>query len=489
MNLAQKSLIISSGRFANSMARLLVNITIARLLAEQLGLNGQYQKIWLVFNTFYMFFLFGIPESLYYFVPRTARDRLPQLINQTYYLLIGMGILFLLFLTGFSHLAADHYHVPDLPWHYRWFAFYGAFMVASSFTDSLFIVMEKHRLMALFQVTEAVFFYAAAVIPIWLLDDIHLAIVCITLLAAIRLLGAHALVRRFLPTCRIGAPRLSWDAIKPQLAFALPIALTNMLGFMAAFLDKNVVAFFIDSNAVYTIYAYGAMELPLIGVFFGSLNSVMLPDISRLHHEGKLDDIAVLLRKTVGQVVFIVMPLLLFLLLAARDAFVFVYGEQFGDSSVPFRLYLLLLPLRILFYGRILAAMGKASTVTKIALLDLIANLLLSIFLVQKLGWLGPAIASIVTTWLEVSVFIWYLDRLLGGKRLQIFPARRILRALLLALLAALPAYLLLISLETPFQRLAAAGVVFTAVYLLGITLTGDFKQIRDSLRGSRGKA
>jgi O-antigen/teichoic acid export membrane protein len=486
MNLAQKSLVISSGRFANSMARLLVNITIAHLLADQLGLNGQYQKIWLVFNTFYMFFLFGIPESLYYFVPRTKQRDLPNLINQTYYLLMGMGLLFLLFLTGFSQLTANFYHVPELPAYYRWFAFYGAFMVSSSFIDSLFIVMERHRLMAILQVTEAVLFYTAAIIPIFLLKDIYLAIVCITLLSVLRLIGAHLLIKRYLPEVSLGLPRLKWQSISPQLKFALPIALTNMVAFMAAFMDKNVIAFFIDSNSVYTIYAYGAMELPFIAVFFGSINSVLLPDISRLHHQGKMPEIVELLRKSVARVIFIVMPLFFFLLLAARDTFTLVYGEQFGDSSLPFRLYLLLLPLRILFYGRILAALGKASTVTKIALIDLIANLLLSIFLVRQIGWLGPAIASVFTTWLEVSAFIWYLGRVLDQKPLAIFPGRTIGRAMLLSLLAMLPAIAIFLLLETPLWRLLGAGAAFTVVYLLGVIISGDLRVLWDSLVGHR---
>ncbi|MBL7033442.1 MAG: polysaccharide biosynthesis protein [Candidatus Delongbacteria bacterium] len=484
MNLAQKSLVISSGRFANSMARLLVNITIAHLLADQLGLNGQYQKIWLVFNTFYMFFLFGIPESLYFFVPRAKKQDIPAIINQTYYLLIGLGLLFLLFLTGFSRLTANYYHVPNLPAYFRWFAFYGAFMVSSSFVDSLFIVLDRHRLMAYLQVAEAILFYAAAIIPIFLLGDIYLAIVCITLLSALRLIAAHLLINRYLPAFKLRRPQLNWGAIRPQLLFALPIALTNMVGFMAAYLDKNIIAFFIDSNAIYTVYAYGAMELPFIGVFFGSINSVLLPDISRLHHQGKIPEIVLLLRKAVGRIIFVVLPLFLFLLLAARDAYTLVYGEAFGDSSLPFRLYLLLLPIRILFYGRILAALGKASTVTKIALADLIANLLLSIFLVQQIGWLGPAIASVLTTWLEVSAFIWYLGRVLGQKPLAIFPVRGIARAAFLSLLAGIPAVVLFLALPTPLERLLASGSAFALVYLVGIALTGDLRRLRDSLLG-----
>jgi O-antigen/teichoic acid export membrane protein len=148
----------------------------------------------------------------------------------------------------------------------------------------------------------------------------------------------------------------------------------------------------------------------------------------------------------------------------------------------------MLLPLRILFYGRILAALGRASTVTKIALIDLIANLLLSIFLVHQIGWLGPAIASVLTTWLEVSAFIWYLGKVLNQKPLSIFPGRTIGRALLLSLLAIIPTIAVFLMLETPLWRLLAAGAVFGTVYLLGITISGDFKVLWDSLVGQRKK-
>jgi len=479
MNLTQKSLVISAGRFANSSVRLLVNIIIAHLLARNLELNGHYQKVWLLFNTFYWFFVFGIPESLYYFLPRLEKEEQPSFLNQTYYLLFIQGALFTVFLYLFSWKVRGAYHVPELPVYYTWFAFYGGLMVASSFLDSLFIVADRHKLVAGFQILEALLFLAAVVLPLVFTGGITLSLQAVTLLALLRLAALHLLVRRYLPHLSLGPPQLSWRRILPQLKFALPIAVTNIVAFLASFMDKNIVAFFIASNAVYTIYAYGAMEIPFISIFLGSLDSVILPDISRLHHQGKLPEIVALLRKTVARAVFLVWPMFLLFMIIAPAAFTVVYGEKFAASAQPFRLYLLLLPLRVLYYGRILTALGRARTVTLLAAADLVVNFLLSVTLVQRLGMVGPALATVLATYLEIAVFFLILGRVLRAPVRAFLPGDALLRALLTSGVAVIPLLLcrLFISASLPF--LLAGGTLFVLTYLWALYYSGDLQEIK----------
>jgi hypothetical protein len=131
------------------------------------------------------------------------------------------------------------------------------------------------------------------------------------------------------------------------------------------------------------------------------------------------------------------------LMVLADPLFVFFYGPSYEASALPFRFYLLLFPMRLMFYGQVLNTLGLQRWVRGTAAADLVLNFALGFTLVHldtSWSWAGPAMGNVLATLAEM-VFFWYLlQKGLGRPISSIFvPARlwRIGRSALLAGLAA----------------------------------------------------
>lgn len=421
MSMIRNSMLLMFGRSMASLARMVVNLLVARHFGEALGLTAEYQKLWLYFNTVFQFFLFGIPASLYYFHPRQQPEEQRAFLDQSHTVLFLLGALFALFLWGVAPAAGRFYGVADLPRYYTWFAVYGWLMVASSQLEAVLNLAGRFRLLAGLLTGEALLFMAAVLLPLWSGMDLLGTVIAVTVLGGVRFMGLHALLHWQVPHFAWRRWTLPLRATWRQLAWTLPITMTTLVAYLAAFLDKNIVAATFKEGGTYAVFQMGAMEVPFVSVLVGSVTAVLLPQLSRLQHEGRTAEICDLLARSVQSLAWVVFPLFTLLMVVADLVFVLLVGESYRDAAIPFRLYLLLFPLRIMFYGQILNTLGRARWVFWSALGDLALNAVLSLYLVKAIGMPGPALATVLATFAEIGVFLWLLRTTLGQPLGRIF--------------------------------------------------------------------
>lgn len=507
MNLARQSLWLTFGRFASSTARLVVNLLIARLFAERLELTAEYQKVWLVFNTTYMIFLFGLPTSIYYFHPRLPEPDRESFLVQSAWLLLLFGIVYAAFLKLVAPFAAAFYGCPAIVDHMGIFALYGLTMIGSAYLEPVLNLLGRLRLLALWMAVEALLFVLAAVGPValgtlqglppgwhaWVADlspglseqqaIVHLSFWLITGLALLKWVAAALLVFGRRPEVR----RRFWlsaASVRAQLAYALPITATTVVSFLAMYLDKNVVAQHFKEGGEYAIYQAGAMEVPLVSVLVGSLSAVTLPHLSRLQHQGRPDEICRLLSRTVEQAAWVVFPLFSLLFVLADPLYEMFWGAEYARSALPFRLYLLLFPLRLLFYGQVLNTLGRARWVLFTAVGDLLFNAALSLVLVRWLGMAGPALATVVATLVEIGVFLWLLRATLGRPLAKVFDPARLGRIASWSLGAGLAALAGRMVLDGRPWAMVLGGSLLHAVWFGGrLWVSGEGRRLWTGLR------
>ncbi len=487
MSLTAQSLLLSAGRFTASLARLAVNLLVARIFAERLEFTAEYQKVWLLFNTTYMIFILGIPATIYYFHPRLDPAERAPFLWQSYSLFFLLGLVYFLFLSLVGPAAAQFYGSPPLAGHMRVFAVYGFAMVAGAFLEPVMIILGRLRLLAGLMMVEAALFLLLAVGPIALGEGgaesgtIHLSFILITALALGRLLLAHGLLARLNPKSSWRGLWLGARSLRDQLRYALPITATTIVAFLATYLDKNVVAAWFEDGAVYAIYQAGAMEVPFVSVFVGSVSAVMLPHLSRLQHQGRREELCRLLAAGVEKVAWVVFPLCSLLMVVADPLYVSLWGPEYRLSALPFRLYLLIFPLRLMFYGQVLNTLGKARWVLYTALGDLLLNAGLSLMLVRWLGMPGPAIATVVATVAELLVFMWLIGRTLEVRLGLIFAPRRLLRIGILSAWAGLGAFAGRLLADGSVTRLLGGAILHLAVFAGLLWITGEWRRLREN--------
>jgi O-antigen/teichoic acid export membrane protein len=146
---------------------------------------------------------------------------------------------------------------------------------------------------------------------------------------------------------------------------------------------------------------------------------------------------------------------------------VFLFSEAYRESAGPFRIYLLLLPLRSATYTPILLALGRSRLVAIGAFADVVLNLVISILLIPRFSYLGPAIGTVVTTYGQAAFYLWITTRILPVSWKDVFPWRGAGRLLLIS---SLPAILLLLPLHLPLRPIAVLGIG-SALYFVPVTL------------------
>ena len=100
-----------------------------------------------------------------------------------------------------------------------------------------------------------------------------------------------------------------------------------------------------------------------------------------------------------------------------------LYGSAYAKAAVPFRIYLLLLPVRTLTFGAVFQATGSSRPILVNAAVGLVPCALLGWFLTGWLGPVGAALATVMTTYFfSLPYSVWVLRNRLQRPVLEVFP-------------------------------------------------------------------
>jgi len=147
------------------------------------------------------------------------------------------------------------------------------------------------------------------------------------------------------------------------------------------------------------------MEIPVIGIVTGSITTVVFAEMAELCHKGDKAAALKLFHKASIKSACILFPTMCFLLATAEPFIILLFSEQYHASITPFVIYLFVLPIRIVIYGAALMALGMTRVILFRSIFDLVINCVLCFVLVQTIGYIGAAIATILTLYIWTIPF------------------------------------------------------------------------------------
>jgi len=421
-----KVMILASGEFLST----LVNLGSLAVLARVLTIDdyATYRQTILAFFFAVPLLTLGLPQALYYFLP-TEHRRPRAVLLENLLMLAGMGLIFSIFLlAGGGKLLAMRFNNPGLERTLILFAPYPLLIMPALGLAACLMARGQVRAVAVYHLFSRLVTGSLIIGAVLLWRSAPGAIIANVAAAGVVLVPALWLMLRATRGGQTSLPTPSgmWE----QTKFAVPLGLTNVLATLSMSLDKVVVAS-MCSPEDFAIYANGAMEIPLIGVVTGSIMAVLLPDIRRLRVEGKNHEALDLWKRGAAKSALIILPIMCFLFFMAPDVMTVLYSPKYAASALPFRLYLLLLPFRVITFGVMVMAAGKSKLLLYRSATALLVNLALSMLLVHLLGYIGAAIAVIVTfcAW-SVPYFVVVIGRLYQARPATVLPYKTILAIL-----------------------------------------------------------
>ncbi len=449
--------LLTSAEFIRFGIKSLIGIALARILIP--ADLGTYRQLFLIYTTFSTLLLLGIPQSALYFLPKLRHiDSQREFISRTVNLITILSFVFAFCILLFKGIIASAFRNPQLADLLILFAVYPLFMFITQIFSSVLLGMKHPQKVAVFTLfsigCDLVLILGLALLTrnlSWIVTGVMIS-------ALLQWAVARFLLSRWMV-------KTSFDPefLRDQFKYSLPVGLSSVIGILSIQLDKFVISGFF-SPAQFAVFSVGAMELPFISILNSSVNAVLLPNIS-----GSRESVLEIFRAAVRKNTLIIFPLAVLFFIYARPIITLLYSNVYLESVLYFKVYLIILPLRIATYGIIFMALRETRYIMYNSLIMLSLNLVLNLILVRLLGMIGAALATVVVTWISVAIYLWWIHSRLQLPLNRLFPLKAILRtALVVALSGGCSAILMEIFSKSWLVQILALGAFLLCYLILG---------------------
>jgi O-antigen/teichoic acid export membrane protein len=474
-------LALSTGQSLATLAALLAAVVLARILSVRD--YATYRQTFLAYQFAAPLLTLGLPMALYYFLPGEDRRRRGVLFDNLTALTV-MGCVFAVFLlAGGNRLLAWRFRNPDLVGALRWMAVYALFALPAGALGACLTVQNRVVQLSVFNVLSRALTLVAIVVTVLFWPNPFAAVKANVVCEGLVLVLALWLMTRSVPRDAAG---VSLRGMCAMAGYAVPLGLASMFGTLTLQLDKLIVASLCGPED-FAVYANGAMEIPLIGVVTGAMASVILVDMRAAVVKGDHEEALRLFRLAAARSACILLPAMCFLFVFAEDIVTVLFSNKYVGSVLPFRIYLLLLPVRAAFYGPALMALGQTTLVLVRSILDLCIDAVLSVLLVRYMGALGAAVATVAMLYLWCVPF--NLVCIAKGYRtrfLRPLPWRRMAGVFLAALAAAVASgTVLALGAVPPALRVLLGFLLFATLYTgVGYVFPTEIRVVANEIIG-----
>ena len=454
-SLTRSAGIVGVSKFVNILGLLSASMVLTRIMSR--SEYGNYEQVWLVYNSFLPLIGYGISSSIYFFSAKEER-RTVYTAAIVWSSIVGLatGIL----LAILAPVIAGWFKAEVLTDYIRIFAVYAVASSPSLMFESVFVTEKRVALLLAVNAILAVLFGAAVILSALLFHNLTVVFAAIAVIGGIKSIFLFAFLIR---KRRLSAGKLS-PAMKAQLLYALPIIVSSLTGTLSKQIDRFLVTLFF-SPGQFAVYSIGSKEIPMITVITGSAAAVLFPVFSEFGSKDMRDKFIGIWKNSISKTGFFLLPMMVFLLFAAKDFMGFFFGEKYVVSAGIFRIFLLLLPLRLAFYSQALFSLGRQKLYMYTSILEMLLSGLASYFLLRIYGLEGAAIGKVIVSYVEVLVLAAVLMSILRTSIREFLPWAKISRIIVISICGILPLFLVRGLVENVYLRFVVEGVIFAFVF------------------------
>ncbi len=376
-----------------------------------------YLQIMFILSTTIMVLQFGMPKSVYYFLPRVKNRR--KFVFHTLAVLNFLGLIALIvFLLGKGKMAAL-LNNQEITFAIYFLAVFIFLSTNNIIFPSVLLSIGKGKTLAAIRVALSLLLFSFVSIP---------------MLSSLGLYGVlwGLLIYHFIQywvTGFIALKKTDGDlsqlkhseCLVEQFKFLIPLGLISLISIFSTSIDRFIVSFFMGIDN-FALYDRGAMRIPVVSSLSITVGAVILPKLVEYYRTGEIDKLLSIWHASIKKVALIVFPSFIFLNVFAREIITLLYTDRFEDSVIIFRLYLLILIPTITIYGNIFNAANRNRLFLWITIMIVCIQAPLCVLLVKRYGNVGPAIATVLVSSLNFAVNLSSIKYILGVSITDVFP-------------------------------------------------------------------
>lgn len=420
-NLAKDAASLTAAKIITTLISLVSSMLLARF--RTLEEYGTYSEILVVVSLATAIFTLGLPSSINYFLARAESEEERSRFLSIYYTLstllcFVMGIVLAcatpIIVSYFNNSLIRNFTfvLVLLPW---------TKVIIGSISNVL-IVYGKTALLAKVNIVNA----AIALLSIfitnlfdWSFSEYMFLFVAGEMLV---MLWVYVIIWRIEGSLK---PKIEIYFFKQILQYAIPIGLATVVGTISTEVDKLMIGYFLEAEAI-AIYANAGRELPLT-MFSSSLTAVVLPQMARKLKLAEIDGAVSLWGKSLELGYIIIAFFVTVCVVFAPQIITFLYSEKYLLGTQVFRVYSLVLLLRVTYFGMVLSSVGKTKFIFYCSLFSLCINVFLNYLLFSLLGFIGPAIATFLTVLITNVAQLVVTCKVISVSFMNVFPWKKLL--------------------------------------------------------------
>lgn len=359
------------------------------------------------------------------------------------------------------------------------------FELPSRIVTNLLVAEHRAREASALGVLRTIVTTAATLIPVALGQSIWVVAIWYSICRAILGLALPWAIRRAYGAAPAPACPVS---VKQLFRFALPLGATDIVSLLNQQFDRWLILLSFPA-AAFADYQAGAWQIPVISTIAYSVGAAYMPSMVEAFKRGAAREAIVIWRATILKVSLIVLPVTMGFVVGAKELMGLLFTDAYVGAAPVFQLYSLLTLGRVAAFGSVIVAAGQPRYVLQAAFLSFVSNVALAIPLTASIGFIGPALATVLAFIPTVAFYVWSIARASRLPTAEVFPLAGYGRILGLAAIAGLLAYL--VKREVPTSdalRLLTSIIVTTAAFALLGSLTktvsrSDWHYLRDWLK------
>jgi O-antigen/teichoic acid export membrane protein len=411
------------------------------------GDYGTYKQVIYVYSTLLTIFTLGLPKAFSYYLPRVPLNEAKNLIRKITNLFYLLGVVFSVLLFVFSTLIASFLKNPDLNLAIKIFSPVALFMLPTMGLESILATYRKTQFITIYTISSRIFTLLCVVLPVIIFKGTYIHAI-IGFVVASALTFVLAIYFKFMPVRHEVNDKCS-ISYKEIFKFSLPLLHASLWGMIIGSADQFFISRYFGKE-VFADFSNGSLELPFIGMIVGAGSTVLGPLFSKQIYV-KADikkEILPLWISVFEKTAKLIYPLVLFFWFFADIVMVLLYGAQYENSGIYFRIKLIVNFFTMITYAPLVLAIGATKFYAKVHMYG--AIVLISLEYISILTLNSPYMITIVSVLCQIGriiVLLIFLSKYFNVKLLDLFPLKLISKIVL-------PSIFLLITIRYSFINL-----------------------------------
>lgn len=392
---------------------------------------GTYKQVLYVYNTLLTVFTLGLPKAFSYFLPRVKISQAKSLIKKITNLFFILGFLFSVLLFLFSSQIASFLKNPDLVLALRIFAIVPFLMLPTMGLEGILATYKKTKFMAIYTIVTRIVMLLCVAIPVMVFGVGYIGAILGFVIASF-VSFILALNFKYFPVKRQGNEKCNITNIE-IFKFSLPLLYASLWGTIIASSDQFFISRYFG-NEIFAEFSNGFMELPFVGMLTGACATVLSPIFARMNHE-KLDlqsEIFPIWASVFKKTAMLIYPLIAYCWVFADTVMIVMYGQQYENSYIYFRIKLIANFFTLIVYAPLIINIGKVKFYSNVHMFGAIILVCLEYLSIKIID--SPytiAVISLICLLGRIYCMLSLVAKFFNLKIYQLFPVKLIALILL----------------------------------------------------------